>query len=51
MDGGFTQTVEDPKRNTRDAIQLHIASLVANGQPVPQNERLVHVEELPVGVP
>ena len=45
------KTVEDAKRNIRDAIQLHISSLVAHGQPIPQNERLVHVEELTVGVP
>ena len=44
-------TVEEAKRNVRDAIQQHIASLLAHGQPVPQNERLVHVEELTVGVP
>ena len=35
----------------RDAIQLHIASLLAHGEPIPQNENLVHVEELTVGVP
>ena len=44
-------TVEEAKRNVREAIQQHIASLLAHGQPVPQNERLVHVEELTVGVP
>jgi len=44
-------TVEEAKRNVRDAIQQHIASLLAHGQPVPQNERLVHVEELTVVVP
>lgn len=44
-------TVEEAKRNVRVAIQQHIASLLAHGQPVPQNERLVHVEELTVGVP
>ena len=45
------KTIEETKRNIRDAIQQHIASLLAHGQPVPQNERLVHVEELTVGVP
>jgi predicted RNase H-like HicB family nuclease len=44
-------TIEEAKRNIRDAIQQHLASLLAHGQPVPQNERLVHVEELTVGVP
>lgn len=38
-------------RNIREAIHQHIASLLANGQLIPQNEKLVHVEELTVGVP
>lgn len=45
------KTIEDTKRNIREAIQQHIASLLAHGQSIPQNERLVHVEELTVGVP
>lgn len=45
------KTIEEAKRNIREAIQLHIASLLAHGHPIPQNERLVHVEELTVGVP
>jgi len=45
------KTIEEAKRNIREAIQLHVATLLAQGQPVPQNERLVHVEELTVGVP
>ena len=28
------KTVEEAKRNIRDAIQLHIASRVAHGQPI-----------------
>jgi hypothetical protein len=35
----------------REAIQQHVASLLAQREPVPQNERLVHVEELSLGVP
>jgi len=42
---------EDAGRNTREAIQQHVASLLAHGQPVPQNEKLVYVEELTVGIP
>lgn len=34
-----------------EAIQQHIASLLAHDQPISQNEKLVHVEELTVGVP
>ena len=45
------KTIEEAKRNIREAIQLHIESLLARGQSVPQNERLVHVEELAVGIP
>ena len=44
-------TIEDAKRNMREAIQLHIESLLDHGDPIPQNEHLVHVEELTVGVP
>ncbi len=43
--------IEEAKRNIREAIQQHITSLLAHNQPVPQNEKLVHVEELTVGVP
>jgi predicted RNase H-like HicB family nuclease len=45
------KTIEEAKRNIREAIQQHVATLLAHGQPVPQNERLVHVEELTVAVP
>jgi antitoxin HicB len=45
------RTIEETKRNMREAIQQHIASLIAHGEPVPQNERLVHVEELSIGLP
>lgn len=45
------KTVEEAKRNIRDAIRLHIESLLAHGQPVPQNEKLVLVEEVIIGVP
>jgi len=45
------KTIEEAKRNVREAIQQHIASLLSHGQPVPQNERLVHIEELTVAVP
>ena len=45
------KTIEDARRNMREAIQQHIESLLAHGQPVPQNDKLVHVEELTVGIP
>jgi predicted RNase H-like HicB family nuclease len=40
------RTVEEAKRNMREAIRLHVESLTAHGEEVPQNERLVHVEEV-----
>ncbi|MBI4011731.1 MAG: type II toxin-antitoxin system HicB family antitoxin [Candidatus Rokubacteria bacterium] len=45
------KTIEEAKRNIREAIQEHVESLLAHGQPVPQNERLGHAEELTVGIP
>ena len=45
------RTVEEARRNIREAVQQHIESLLAHGQQIPQNENLVHVEELTVGVP
>ncbi len=44
-------TVEEAKRNIREAIQQHVASLRAHGKPIEQHDRLVHVEELTVGIP
>ena len=45
------KTIEDAKRNIREAIQQHLESLRAHAEPIPQNDRMVHVEELTVGVP
>jgi predicted RNase H-like HicB family nuclease len=45
------KTIEEARRNVREAIEQHMASLLAHGLAVPQDDRLVHVEELTVGVP
>jgi predicted RNase H-like HicB family nuclease len=45
------KTIEEAKRNIREAVEQHVASLRAHAQPVPQNQSLVHVEELSVGIP
>ena len=45
------RTVEEAKQNIRDAIEPHLQSLLAHGQPIPQSEKRAHVEELIVGVP
>ena len=45
------KTIEEAKRNIREAVQQHVASLLSHCQPIPQQENMVHVEELTVGVP
>jgi len=45
------KTIEETKRNIREAIQQHLESLRAHAEAIPQDERVVHVEELTVGVP
>jgi predicted RNase H-like HicB family nuclease len=45
------KTIEEAKRNIREAIEQHVESLRSHVQPIPQSETLVHVEELTVGVP
>ena len=44
-------TVEDAKRNIREAIQQHIEVLREKGEAIPQLERTFHVEEFSVGLP
>ena len=44
-------TIEEAKRNIRQAIEQHLTSMLAHAQSVPQNDRLMHVEELTVAVP
>ncbi|MBI2900161.1 MAG: type II toxin-antitoxin system HicB family antitoxin [Planctomycetes bacterium] len=45
------KTIEEARLTIRDAIRQHIESLLGHGQPIPQSARIVHVEELTVGVP
>jgi predicted RNase H-like HicB family nuclease len=45
------QTIEETKRNIREAILQHLDSLFSHHQPIPQHEKLVHIEELTIGVP
>ena len=44
-------TIEETKRNIREAIQLHLESLKAHNQEIPQKEMVVHVEEISIGMP
>jgi predicted RNase H-like HicB family nuclease len=45
------RTIEDAKRNMREAVTQYVTALLAEGEPIPQNKRLVHVEELAIGIP
>ena len=45
------RTIEEAKRNIREAIQQHVQTLLSHGQPIEHRENLVHVEELTIGVP
>ncbi|AFM23735.1 type II toxin-antitoxin system HicB family antitoxin [Desulfomonile tiedjei] len=45
------KSIEETKRNIREAIKQHIESLRAHGENIPQNNRIVHVEELTFGIP
>jgi hypothetical protein len=44
-------TIEDAKRTMREAVTQHVTALLAEGDPIPQNERLVHVEQMAIGIP
>lgn len=44
-------TIEDCRRNIREAIELHIESLADRSQEIPQAEKSVHVEEISIGLP
>ena len=48
---GNGQTIEEAKQSIRIAVQQHVETLLAHGESIPQNEHLVHVEGLTVGVP
>lgn len=43
------RTIEETKANIREAIQQHIASLQAHGQPLPQNWAVVMPGAQPPG--
>ncbi len=45
------RTVDDAKRNMRGAIEQHLESLLAHGQPIPHQEKRVYIEELTVSIP
>ncbi len=45
------KTIEAAKGNIRQAVEQHLESLLRHAQPIPQDDTIVHVEELSVGVP
>ena len=45
------RTIEDAKQNIREAIQQHLSTLIEHDDPIPHGDRLVHVEELSIGIP
>lgn len=45
------KSIEEAKNNIRVAIEQHIESLRIHGENIPQNDRIVHVEELTFGIP
>ena len=44
-------TVEETRKNIREAIELHVESLLKHSQKIPQAEKLIHVEEISIGLP
>ncbi len=44
-------TIEAARANMREAILQHVESLIAQGEPLPESNDLVHVEELTLGIP
>ncbi len=45
------RTIEETRRNIREALQLHVESLSRRFVKIAPKERLVHVEEICIGVP
>ena len=45
------KTIEAARKNVREAIELHIESLSKRSKKIPQAEKLVHVEEISIGLP
>lgn len=43
-------TIEEARKNIREAVELHLESLRDRKQPIPDQERLVHVEQISIGL-
>jgi predicted RNase H-like HicB family nuclease len=44
-------SIEAARRDIREALEQHLASLLSHSQAIPQNDAVVHVEELSIGIP
>ena len=44
-------TIEETRRNMREAIQLHVDWLTSDGEAVPQTDGIVHVERVTIPAP
>jgi predicted RNase H-like HicB family nuclease len=44
-------TIEETRKNMREAVQMHVEHLISRGEAVPEADTMVHVEELTVGLP
>lgn len=44
-------TIEETRKNIRQSIELHLESLDRRKQKIDSRERLVHVEEICIGLP
>ena len=45
------QTIEEARRNMREAIQQHLAVLLERNDPIPRRDHPFFVEEISIGVP
>ena len=44
-------SIEEARANIREAIEQHLSFLIEQGVDIPQNDSIVYVEELSVGIP
>lgn len=44
-------TIDETREHMREAIQLHVEMLIEHGDPVPQLNGVVALEELTLGIP
>jgi predicted RNase H-like HicB family nuclease len=44
-------TIEETRKNMYEAIQLHLESLIAHSEPIPQARHPAMIETLSIGIP